>query len=255
MIRKDSVLRRLPANMDRRQVLFLDGIRHAGEIATLAMTRLRCTLTTIANEAHDVEMADGLYTSAFLDAWALVDVIDRFRTLWSQLPGRQRPVTQSSPSFAEIAQPVRNLRNVADHLAQRADYVVAHRGSALGVLSWYTVMHSQIKDSEIEEALFCAIVPGSWHPEKMRGRMANPAGESIELPSGFIHLSAGEFTANLSAVIPHMESRIDELERSLEENLQQTGGLSMQGGSDSLLKLAIKFSEETSRESTKQLKS
>ena len=237
MIPKDSVLRRLPAGMDRRQVLFLDGIRHAGEIAALAHQRLRVTLTKIASDQPAGEQADALYTSAFLDAWALVDVIDRFRTLWDQLPGRPSVGPgKGGLGFNEISRPVRSLRNVADHLAQRADYVVSRRGSALGVLSWCTVLHSDAK-----EAFLCTILPGSLKPTSIN--IPNPGGEEIEVPSGFIHLSAGEYTANLSAVLPEMECRIRGIESSLAEVIRGTGEEESRSGADLLVKMVLSFGE------------
>ena len=120
MISRESILRRLSPNMDRRQALFLDGIRHTGEIAGLAHRRLTQTLTQIATTDPQDEEADLLYTAAFLDAWALVDVIDRFRTLWRLLPhASHAQPAPGAPTFAELSQSIRDLRNVADHLGSR----------------------------------------------------------------------------------------------------------------------------------------
>ena len=103
MISRDSILRRLPPELDRKQALFLDGIRHAGEIAGLAYPRLQATLTTIAVEQLEPERADPLFTSAFLDAWSLVDVIDRFRALWLLLPDlRRRAPPPGTKTLAEL---------------------------------------------------------------------------------------------------------------------------------------------------------
>jgi hypothetical protein len=175
MISRDSVLRHLPASLDRRQALFLDGIRHAGEIAGLAYQRLRDTLTQIALNEHELAAADHLYTSAFLDAWALVDVIDRFRALWTLLPiDAPSEPPPGTKKFAELAQPIRDLRNVADHLAQRADYVVARDGSALGVLGWFTAT-----DVVKRQGVVCTIVPGTLLQRSTP--VLNPAGRTIEL--------------------------------------------------------------------------
>lgn len=38
--------------------------------------------------------------------------------------------------------------------------------------------------------------------------MLNPAGREFELPTGLIQLSAGEYTANLSEVLPEMVVRV-----------------------------------------------
>lgn len=86
IISDDSILRQLPPELDRRQVLFLDGVRHTGEIADLAYERLKSTLTQIAIQELSLDELRPFFTSACLDAWALINVIDRFRALWSLMP-------------------------------------------------------------------------------------------------------------------------------------------------------------------------
>jgi hypothetical protein len=235
MISRDSVLKRLPPNLDRKQALFIDGIRHAGEIADLAWGRLRHTLTRIALEQYEKDEEPTLTTSAFLDARSLVDVIDRFRALWKLLPNAA--YTAPPPgykSFADTPQAVRDLRNIADHLAQRADYVVASEGSALGVLSWYTAT-----TPDGIKGLICAIVPGTIQPRSTQ--MINPAGTEFELPTGYIHLSAGEHRANLSAVLPEMARRIRQLEDGLASNLQKQSLEGQQAGADLIIRMIVEF--------------
>lgn len=241
MISRDSRLRRLPAALDRKQALFLDGIRHAGEIAGLAYPRLQATLTRIATQDLAPDAADQLYTSAFLDAWSLVDVIDRFRALWVLLPGGGfKPTLPGEKSFAELSQPIRDLRNVADHLAHRADYVVARSGTAPGVLSWFTPT-----DIANPKGVICTIVPGTL--QKRSTPSVNPAGQKIDLPSGLIQLSAGEHTANISEVLPHMEARIRELEVGVDQSLGSQGYGNEQAGADLLIKMFVEFDGQASQ--------
>lgn len=227
----------MPPTLDRKQVLYLDGIRHCAEMAGLAYVRLKKTLTEISVAGEEPVSNRALFTSAFLDAWSLVDVIDRFRALWSSLPNAQpAPLASGERMFAEIAQPIRKLRNVADHIAQRADYIVAHRGTALGILSWFTILQQ-----EPLEGVICAIVPGtlqvgSWHT-------VNPAGQEIEYPTGLAHLSAGEFTVNLSETLHEMKKRIEGLEQILQVSLEEQAPNSGAAGADFLLKMSISFAK------------
>ena len=107
MLSENSILLRLPPGINSKQLVFLDGIRHAVEITDLAYSRLESTLTWLVMNTHDSAPEKQTYTSAFLDAWAVVDAIDRFRLLWKELP--RAPVAEKDPnskSFDEIAQPV-----------------------------------------------------------------------------------------------------------------------------------------------------
>lgn len=237
MLSENSVLGRLPPGLDRKQLVFLDGIRHTAEIASLAYFRLESTLTWLVSNTHNSPPQSQAYTAAFLDAWALVDAIDRFRVLWKLLPGMAfTPADPTVNSFEEIAQPVRNLRNVADHLAQRAEYVAASGSPVLGLLSWVTYPNETSDDGYT-----CVLAPGT----RVAGNwtLVNPAGGghfSVPRRTGMIHLAAGEHRANLSAVLPEMRSRVEETERGLTEQIRIHGLEGKQAGGDHFIALAFK---------------
>ncbi|QDV12795.1 hypothetical protein CA51_26810 [Rosistilla oblonga] len=81
MLKPNSVFRELPSALDRKQVLFLDGIGKSYEITAFAYQRLKAMLTTIPNGDLESASCRELYVPALLDAWAIVDSIDRFSAL------------------------------------------------------------------------------------------------------------------------------------------------------------------------------
>ena len=122
-----------------KQAFFIDGIRHAVDIMELAYGRLRETLTNIALNPPTSATLPKIAPHAFLDAWAMVDAVDRFRMLYQQMPGINfGPPTHGVEPLKTVTQPFRKLRNVADHLSQNADLVVARGDAALGTLTWVT---------------------------------------------------------------------------------------------------------------------
>jgi hypothetical protein len=234
MLSPNSILARLPPNLDRRQTIFLDGIRHALEIAALAYGRLQNELTAIAlrldagNQSAPAQM-----TAAFLDAWAFVDAIDRFRSLLNLMPGVTRiPRTDGQPSFHELTEPLRNIRNVADHLAQRVDYVIAKDSTALGILTWFTVL-----DFAKHQGLSCMLLPGTVTARQPR--MVNPAGQEFDGETGLIHLAAGEYLVSLSDLIPEITKRVTQIEASLAKSLADQSQEGKQAGAD--LTIAVKM--------------
>jgi hypothetical protein len=240
MISQNSILRRLPPQLNRKQALFFDGIRHAVEIIDLAYSRLQSTLTAIALANHSSPTQGNSFTAAFLDAWALVDAIDRFRALWDLMPNAKKGnVLPGTKSFKELSQPVRDLRNVADHLAQRADYVVARKGAALGELSWYTALNPQGT-----EGLSCIIVPGTIGPGERQ--LVNPAGKESTYPTGMIHLAAGGYSACLSDLLPEIERRVRSLEDALERSFAEQGLEGQQAGADILVAMHMSAKPHTS---------
>lgn len=209
MIELNSVLRNLPQGLDPKQALPIDGLRHAAEIAHFAYGRLKQTLTEIAlSEMVGAPGPFHLYPAAFLDAWSIVDALDRFRALWAVLPSHLEKPSDVGPELFS-SQHIRNLRNVADHIGTRIDYVAAKRGAALGILHWVTMTRP-----ELNEGLMCVLIPGTVNQGNVQHHTA-PVGREIELPSGYVRLKAGEYESDLSAVMPELEQRVRELETNV----------------------------------------
>lgn len=233
MLASDSILRRLPPEVNPKQALFIDGIRHSVEIMDLAFTRLRATLTNIATADPEALNLPAASTHAFLDAWAMVDAIDRFRTLCklmpNSIPGTLPPGTET---LEAVTQPFRNLRNVADHLAERADYVVSKGGAALGTLTWFTGFQLEPPTGWI-----CTLRPGTIRqsPEAAPGQITM----TVDWPTDHIRLIAGEHEANLSSILPHIALRVRNLERSVYTSLERLEKLDAPFASDMLSKHPI----------------
>lgn len=235
MIKRDSILRHLPLELDRKQALFLDGIRHSAEIAHLAYERLRVLLTKIASDDNSEHERAGLYTAAFLDAWAIVDSIHRFQDLYRLFP--EARIIEADPSDQkdrEVLQRVRDVRNVTDHLGQRMDYVLSRKSSAMGILSWCTIVRP-----EYGVGIICSIIPGTIGCQS--GPIVNPCGKSVELPSGMVSITAGEYTADLSEAIKILGHRVSEIENQMEIFVDANNLEGSQAGADLLIQLSISF--------------
>lgn len=216
LLGRDSVLRQIPVNLPPKQALFLDGIRHAVEIMDVAYCRLSDSLTHFALHPPVSEEFADRSAHAFLDAWSFVDAVDRFRMLYTQMPGiKFGAVKVGIPSLREVTEDFRNLRNVADHLAQRADLVVSQNGAALGELTWLTGV--QFEPEVI--AWHCTLRPGTLR-SAASAQISSVVG-TLDWPTNSICLSAGGYEGNLSAVRKHVAVRIRHLETQLQRVFQQ----------------------------------
>jgi hypothetical protein len=225
----------LPSNLNRRQVLFLDGMRHAAEIADLSYVRLCSQLTELAFSANlKPGQLSPRFTAAFLDAWAFVDAVDRLRSLVHLMPGLEF-TENNEADFRDQTRGVRDLRNVADHLAQRVDYVIAQNGSALGYLAWFTFL-----DESRQLGKSCCILPGT--ASAGTAPAVNPAGRIISPPTGLIRMSAGGYTIELDDVLAKVVAIIRDIEASLSNwLLGHTDQVAAQSGSDLLVSLTMQF--------------
>lgn len=230
MISVDSPLKKLSARTDRKQAMIFDGIRYSAQIANLAYLRLRETLTVLALNDLPQDEVDAHTTAAFLDAWAFVDAIDRFKSLWQLTKSKN----SKDKELEEELQSIRGLRNVTDHLAQRIDYVVSKRNAALGSLSWIT-----ITNADSYEGLVCAIIPGTLKNNKLEIQF--PKDKSFEVPTGRIFLDAGEHSACLCDVLVYVENRVRKLEKViLVGNMEHPEGEEY-AASDVLFKAVVKL--------------
>ncbi|MBU0485986.1 MAG: hypothetical protein KKB30_15895 [Proteobacteria bacterium] len=211
MLEEDSILRQVPAAINPKQALFIDGIRHAAEIITLAYERLRGTLTEMALNPPSTSEIPKVSTRAFLDAWAMIDAIDRFRMLYLQMPGISFSQSEEGiETLEKVLTPFRNLRNVADHIAQRADFIVSRGSAALGSLSWLT----GFKVDPIT-AWYCTLRPGTLRKQPELGK--EPLVSTLDWPTDRIIMVAGGHEGNLSSVRSHIQVRVNHFEGQLKE--------------------------------------
>ena len=116
ILKKDSVLRNIPTDLNRRQALFIEGIRFSIETADLAYLRLRDTLIVLGTrETADPDSPST--ASAMLDAWSIIDSLHRLRGLMRNMPGiEKRDRIPPIRAFFDSTTNVVKLRNTVQHL-------------------------------------------------------------------------------------------------------------------------------------------
>jgi hypothetical protein len=211
----DSVFRRIPANVEPKQILFLDGIRHSVETLDLTYGRIRETLTHWAlNPPSSIELSDSL-ARVFVDAWAFVYAVDRFRVMYLGMPGIQlEREDPQAPTLQEATQEFRLLRLAADRLAKNSNASVSAETGAFGRLDWLTGLQIE---PELR-AFHCTLRPGALnrHPTQCE----EPIISTLEWPTDAIQLSLGNCKANLSAVRTHIARRFRSMEAQLDPIFQ-----------------------------------
>jgi hypothetical protein len=208
MLSENSSLRRVPVTLNRKQAVFIDGIRHSAEIIELAYKRLRSTLTELALNPPSSSELPLVTPHAFLDAWAFVDAVDKFRLLYQNFPGMNRKAS-SETSLQDVTQPFKKIRDIADHCNATAERIVSKDTAGLGILTWLTGY--QLSPTEL---WYCTIRPGTMQTEPT---LKWPKIETtLDWPTDCICLSVGGHMANFSGVLPHIEKRIKKLENDLD---------------------------------------
>ena len=210
MLSDGSPFLNIPAALDPKQAVFLDGMRHAIEISGLSYTRFCHGLTELAVKQSE-DFRGSKFTHIFLDAWAFIDAVDRFRCLWEMQPNSGRICKEFSPSSVRSRlQPVRDVRNVSAHIAQKVDQIVALNSSALGSINWVTfISHKPLK----VKTYF--IRPGVMSG-RIKGQFAMPSGVVDFIHgSGCISLTIGKHVVNLSEAYKTVCSIVEFAEASM----------------------------------------
>ncbi len=207
LISDESPLRRLLVGIGRKQLLFLDGVRHAAEIVDLAYARLRDILSPITLEDQNAPFPRGRATASFLDSWVIVDAVDRLRGLLHLMPDQVLADSTDIRRFLEESKVVRSLRNVTDHLAERADYVIANDSTALGILNWVTYRPG---DNHATSFVF---TPGTI--VNREAKLVDPTGKMLSQGVNLVTLSAGEYSVNISELMPKVADVVRHVEAHL----------------------------------------
>lgn len=154
IIGKDSVLYKIPTALNRRQALFIEGIRFSIEMADMAHRRLRKTLLRLPRADTDPEN-DGT-VSVMLDAWSIIDALHRIRGLLKHMPGiEKRSRAPEIRAFWAATEQVPELRNTIQHLDTTISKVVDDKNWAvLGSVSWGII------DVEKKEVTTFTFIPG-----------------------------------------------------------------------------------------------
>ena len=161
----------------------------------------------------------------------MVDAIDRMCRLMRQ------PETGGGDEIGRglqaALQGVRDLRNVADHLDRRLQYVEAHRSPALGRLSWFTMTGDR-------EGKSCLLVPGTMAPQA-GGALPNPAGKLFNPPTDHVTLAAGEYEVLLTQAFEVATRMVRAVEESVRAAVAEHGLQGQHVGADTTIILHMAF--------------
>lgn len=244
IIGSESPFRRMPVDMPRRQILYLDALRLSAEIAGTAFDRLHDLLTGITEERHavltgnsDQQGAAQAHNAvpAILDAYSMIDSVHRFRELLQVTPG----LKHNAPFelFMRQTKDVRELRHIVQHLNREVDRIAQEGWAALGTLTW--LGPSAVRDSPPSSYILQAgtFYAGQW----THGPMIDTYSSLPEGAIADISLLTAGLRVNLSTIMDNLRS----ITRSLEGPLGEFAAGKERFGSDVLLTFALTPVEET----------
>ena len=229
-----KVFRNIPTDLNRRQALFIEGIRFSIETADLAYLRLRDTLIVLGTrETADPDSPST--ASAMLDAWSIIDSLHRLRGLMRNMPGiEKRDRIPPIRAFFDSTTNVVKLRNTVQHLDNEIPKVLGDNDWAvLGSLSWGVI------DPEKSQVTSCILLPGMSVGSRP---LLNPLNRDIwHLPVDSISIERSGVSVALSDAMRRVEGLADTMERMLAETHANQIASLKRHGADVTIRLYIRI--------------
>lgn len=208
MIGIASPLRKPPPGLSRRQILLLDGLRYAADMADVSYQRLAPYLQQLPEEPSALETA-----TAMLDAWAIVDSSHRFRDLAQVFPGLGNPSWRSE--LRRGTEDVANLRNCVQHQRGEIEALVKSGEPTWGFLSWVSL------GGPVPGGMWRMIAAGSAFPGSQFSYIG-PTRVPFRVPPDRVRLHAFGTTVYLWRIMVTIETACKALERTLSEGTIRT---------------------------------
>jgi len=235
IIGPDSILRKIPVALDRKQAYFFEGIRISAEMIDLAHVRLQQTLLEITKAMKaSASPRQELYTSAMLDAWSIIDSVHRLQDLAHYFPAIKH--REHNPGFHNLLShsDVNKLRNTVQHLpGSIREMEVAPQWSVWGVLNWCVPYPDDVVHS-------CSYMCGHQRPGT-KPPMINPAGRRISLPVGLITIVQDQVSVCISDLIEDVIRFANTMAQILQDGINGDGRLKERYAADVLVVTQMKF--------------
>lgn len=213
MLTESSPLRKPPAELSRRQVLVLDGIRYAAEMAHIAYERLATHLQTIAASDGEPRVRD--IGTAMLDAWSIVDSAHRFRDMLANLPGL--PNQPWKRLLSDRTEDVATLRNKVQHQLGEISDLVTGGGQLWGYLSWAEYRDGKHTGKWLMMTAGSDYVGDTWY-------FAGPNALPFSVPPGRVRLNAFGQQVYLGRTVEALREAVVKLEGDIESGVVRPVG-------------------------------
>ena len=217
LLDENSPLLRLPSTLPASQLSFLDGIRLTAEMYHLSYTRLLVQLESVSSQIGISGEVKFDTACIFLDAWSMVDSLNRFRTLVAQLPG----LKQKQPTvrlFMDETLGVEALRNIVQHLRQELHSMTVAGMPVLGSLHWLYI--AEKRPLRIRS---CLMIAG--RVQTGRYQILDPAGKEFSEAVGYVTLRCKSSELSLAKCYGVCRRLLKDIERWIENSVGNSAAI------------------------------
>ena len=210
IIAEDSPLRRIPMVIEPRQASCFEGIRLTAEMIDSAYQRLVTNLIRFSFNPCAQELASIGTATLFLDAWSVVDCLNRLRTILAKTPKFKKTLPPLQ-IYERATKSVVGIRNIVQHLGEEID-----RTSTVwpmwGILSWVAII-----DPKAGLCRSCSVIGGRIVSGEHQ--LVNPLEKGFAGIVDHVHLAVKTESIELSSAVRSVGPVVNLIERNLYKQL------------------------------------
>ncbi len=195
LVPNTSPLRTVPIRVERKSILYFDGVRYSFHIFEMASNRLLRTIQGLQSSPSDPSALTEAIAAAMSDAWLMIDSVHRLRELLQQLP-RLKKNQAELQIFLKRTSKVEDLRHFFQHFRNNIDAFAEKAMPLWGTLSWAST------DPTTGDPVNFTLIPGTFFPGAISSGCAfsTPEGTFVDR----ILLDAGAITIDLAYLADHV---------------------------------------------------
>ena len=229
MLLPDSPFRRLPVDLPRQQVLFIDALRLSAQMAAFSFENLEHLLKSLVNAGESETVGEDVI-KGIVYAYGVIDAANRFREVLRVFPGLKQ--NEVFKLFMRATAQVESLRDVTQHLNRELRAIGDRQAAALGTITW--LGPSPTEDSPPSAWI---LQPGSFYPDQLTfGPEMDMLARVAPCEIAQVSLVTSGVRVNLSDVVRRIQAMLGGLEPSIREYAQGKQLL----GSDTLIHFLLK---------------
>jgi len=212
LITKDSILNKIPVNLDQRQVFLLEGIKYCANSISLSYISLFNEIEYISSNS----LREHSCSLIFKEAWNQIDSTYRLTNLLSAISNKNPNQPAKQGENFEFLLQTKSFRNTFQHLDERIDELMLELNAPVwGNISWVKV----INQTTVKSYVLSAGQPRN----NFASGIINPAGKELRTPIDLITIEAIQKKANEPVSIINLTelySRTEFLIKKLSEELE-----------------------------------
>jgi hypothetical protein len=143
LITENSILNKIPINVDKKQVFFIEGIRYCANSISMRYENMRVEIEKLSLLENKESLQEESCYKAFYNAWNMIDWTYRLTVLLGSL-SKENSKGPKGENFTFL-QKTKGFRNTLHHLDERIDEkILSLNAPVWGTITWVQFLNENL---------------------------------------------------------------------------------------------------------------